>query len=113
MLGTVPIPVPMNEEIFDKKWGDLDDRTELDDDKHREFVEDSFQLYEQTGFSDTFHSPYDDDTYNHNGKPFKVLRRATEEEYDLETLPVWLVEFEGEPEPFYCYPEEICKIEEK
>ena len=111
-LGPVPIPAPMNKEIFDKKWGGVDP-WDLEEDKLTEMKEDAFQMYEQTGFSDTFHSPYDDDTYNHNGKPFKVLRRATEEECDLETLPVWLVEFEGEPEPFYCYPEEICKIEEK
>lgn len=98
----------MTKKEFEQKWGNIDPH-ELEVDKLTENKEDAFNMYEGIGFSDTFHSPYDDDTYNHNGKPFKVLRRATKEECDLEALPVWLVEFDGEQEPFYCYPEEICR----
>ena len=41
---------------------------------------------------------------------FEVIRRATEEECDLEAMPLWLIRFENGDEA-YCYPEEICKIE--
>ena len=98
------------ERDFTEKWRGVDTDA-LEDDKFREFKEDCFNFYEQTGFSKTFHSPYDE-YGEHNGKPFKVLRRATEGEVDLEAMPVWVVEFEGEPEPCWCYPEEICVAEE-
>lgn len=101
----------MTLEEFDKKWGGVDTDA-LEEQKFTEFKNDCFDMYETTGFSKTFHSPYDDSTYNHNGKPFKVLRRATVGEVDIEAMPVWVVEFEGEPEPFWCYPEEICVVEE-
>jgi len=96
---------------FNRKWAgkvvdDMDEATLL------EFKNDCFDLYESEGFSEVFHSPYDDEYYQHNGKPFKVLRRAEVGEVDLEAMPVWVVEFEGEPEPFYCYPEEICEIDD-
>jgi hypothetical protein len=101
----------MTKEAFDKKWGGIstDDMT---DEEFAQFKDDCFEFYEATGFSDFFHSPYDE-TYHLNGKPFKVLRRATPEEADLEAMPIWAVQFEGHDEPFYCYPEEICKAEEK
>ena len=101
----------MTEQEFDKKWGKIDTDT-LNDEQFKAFKDDCFEMYETTGFSDTFHSPYDEN-HEHNGKPFKVLRRATPEECDLEAMPLWLVTFEGEEEPYYCYPEEICKAEEK
>ena len=102
----------MTEQEFHKKWGNIDPDT-LDEEQLKAFKDDAFNMYETTGFSDTFHSPYDYDENNeHNGKPFKVLRRATPEECDLEAMPLWLVAFEGEEEPYYCYPEEICKAEE-
>lgn len=100
----------MTEQEFNDKWAGVNtDR--LPDDQFRQFKQDCFSMYETTGFSDTFHSPYEDTGNNHNGKPFKVLRRANENECDLEAMPIWVIQFEDEDEPCYCYPEEICKIE--
>lgn len=101
----------MTREEFNEKWSGISTDV-MTDEEYYQFKQDCFELYETTGFSEKFHSPYDCDTYNHNGKPFKVLRRATEAECDLEAMPIWVVKFEEEDEPFYCYPEEICKIEE-
>ncbi len=97
----------MKQEEFNQKWGGIcvDDMT---DSELKQFKADCFELYESEGFSPTFHSPYDD-TGTHNGKPFKVIRRATEKECDLEAMPVWVVTFDGENDTYYCYPEEICK----
>jgi len=100
----------MTEQEFDKKWGKIIPDT-LNDEQFKAFKDDCFDMYETTGFSDTFHSPYDQNN-EHNGKPFKVLRRATPEECDIESMPLWLIAFEGEEKPYYCYPEEICKAEE-
>ena len=101
----------MTEQEFNKKWGKINPDA-LDDEQMKAFKDDAFNMYETTGFSKAFHTPYDD-SEGHNGKPFKVLRRATPKEADIETMPVWLVAFEGEKEPCYCYPEEICKVAEK
>ena len=102
----------MTEQELIAKWGADCDPYELSEEDCIAYKNDCFDLYESEGFSDTFHSPYDDEIYKHNGKHFKVLRRATIEECDVETLPIWLVQFEGEEEPYYCYAEEICKSEE-
>ena len=102
----------MTKKEFDEKWGGISTNV-MTDEEFYQFKMDCFEMYESTGFSKTFHSPYDDEGYNHNGKPFRVLRRATEAECDLEAMPLWVVEFEGEQEPYYCYPEEICEIEQE
>lgn len=102
------------ERDFQEKWRGVD-IDGLDEDKLREFKEDCFNLYEQTGFLEIFSSPYDDignglQTDEHNGMRFEVIRRATEKECDLEAMPLWLVKFENGDEA-YCYPEEIAVIE--
>lgn len=102
------------ERDFKEKWGDVD-VDELPDEKFREFKDDCFRLYEQTGFLELFDSPYDDiggGKHEHNGMRFEVIRRATPEECDLEAMPLWLVKFENGDEA-YCYPEEIALIEHK
>ena len=96
----------MTKTKFRLKWDDID-TDNLPDEEYREFKNDCFLMYETYGFSKTFHSPYDDEG-EHNGKPFKVVRRATTEECDIEAMPIWVVEFVGETEPCFCYPEEIC-----
>lgn len=96
---------------FEIKWGHVDrNYTTFEDEL--EFVEDAFEMYEQTGFLDTFESPYDDKSKN--GLPFKVIRRASyvQDDIDLECLPQWVIEFENK-EQMFCYPEEICKIEKQ
>lgn len=98
----------MDKKDFNPKWLNklIDDMT---DEELQEFKDHCFAEYEETGFIEKFDSPYDDDG-EHNGMTFKVIRRATTEEVDVETMPVWLVEFEN-GDTAYCYPEEICKAE--
>jgi hypothetical protein len=100
------------ERDFQEKWGEVDTYY-LSDDELRDFKNDCFYLYEQTGFLELFDSPYDDiggGLHEHNGMRFEVIRRATEEESDLEAMPLWFVRFENGDEA-YCYPEEIALIE--
>ena len=98
----------MTETDFRNKWGSIrtDDMT---DEQFLEFKNDCYEMYEETGFIDKFDSPYDDEG-EHNGMPFKVVRRATQEEVDIEAMPLWFVEFKN-GDTAYCYPEEICKAE--
>lgn len=102
----------MTEIEFNNKWGNIntDDMTE---EQFLEFKNDCYEMYEETGFIDKFDSPYDDiggGEHEHNGMAFKVLRRATQDEVDIEAMPIWLIEFEN-GDTAYCYPEEICKAE--
>lgn len=96
----------MTEKDFNAKWLHrlVDDMT---DQEFLEFKNDCFSVYEETGFLEKFDSPYDDEG-EHNGMTFKVIRRATTKECDLEAMPIWFVEFEN-GDTAYCYPEEICK----
>lgn len=98
----------MTEKEFDKKWSEIIVE-DLTDAELAEFKNDCFNMYETTGFKEKFDSPYDEQR-EHNGMTFKVLRRATANECDLESIPLWLVEFEN-GDTAYCYPEEICLIE--
>lgn len=107
------------ERDFKEKWAGVD-IDELETDKLREFKDDCFNLYEQTGFLEIFDSPFDDTgggDHEHNGMRFEVIRRATEYnsetgegECDLVAMPLWLVRFENGDEAL-CYPEEIAVIE--
>ena len=95
----------MTNEMFNKKWSNVNIDT-LTFDQLVEYKSDCFALWESRGFLDKFNSPYDED--NHNGKPFKVLRRAEEGEVDIEAMPIWVVKF-ADGDTAYCYPEEICR----
>lgn len=99
------------EKAFKAKWDGID-REDMTDEQLTAFMEDCFTLYETTGFADTIRSPYTDQS-SHNGKPFKVIRRATTEECDMESMPQWVVKIEGSDEEVFCFPEEICKLERK
>ena len=98
----------MTKEEFDQKWDGIDTET-MDDATYRQFKNDCFDMYESTGFVDVFHSPYSDEE-PHNGMKFQVVRRATNIEVDIEAQPMWVVKFENGHEG-YCFPEEICKVE--
>lgn len=63
-------------------------------------------LIETTGFADTIRSTYTDQS-SHNGKPFKVIRRAATEECDMKSMPQWVVKTEGSEDEVFCFPEEI------
>lgn len=104
----------MTEKDFTAKWSGIkvDDMT---NEQLTEYKNDCFDMYEETGFLEKFDSPYDNISggqHKHNGMGFKVLRRATVEECDLETMPLWFVEFEN-GDTAYCYPEEICALEKE
>lgn len=98
----------MTPEKFDTKWGSVS-VDNMSDEQLEEFKNDCFELYELTGFLDEFNSPYDEHG-EHNGMTFKVLRRATKHECDIEALPLWEVLFENGDKAL-CYPEEICRYE--
>ncbi len=99
------------EKAFKAKWDGID-REDMTDEQLTVFIEDCFTLYETTGFADTFRSPYSDMS-DYNGRPFKVIRRATAEECDIESMPMWVVKIEGNDDEVFCFPEEICKLERK
>ena len=98
----------MTKEEFEKKWNGVS-TDEMTDTQFCAFKEDAFSMYEETGFLSRFDSPYDEGG-EHNGMEFKVLRRATAAECDLEAMPLWFVQFQN-GDTAYCYPEEICKVE--
>jgi len=86
-----------------------------------EFVNKCFDEYEKEGFSKVFISPYDlGENINRQGKSFKVLGRVRpttetdngEDTADLETLPMWRIQFE-DGEIMGAYPEEIIPSEIK
>lgn len=85
------------------------ERSDLDENEHRLFVTDCFDTYEGFGFIDTFQSPFEENE-KYNGRKFTVLRRLTEEDADLECLPMWRIRF-GKGKEFDAYPEEICFAE--
>ena len=92
---------------FEKKWANVS-MEEMDENQLREFKNDCFAMYENGGFLEKFDSPYDEQG-EHNGMTFKVLSRATEKDFDLESMPIWHIEFQN-GDKAYCYPEEICKL---
>ena len=98
----------MTEKEFNEKWGNVDTDL-LHDEDFIEFKNDCFELYEDSGFIKHFDSPYDEHG-EHNGMRFKVIRRATDKECDIEAMPIWFIEFEN-GDTAYCYPEEIAVIE--
>lgn len=91
---------------FDEKWNNENFSI------CNEYIEDCFDMYETEGFADTFES-IDTEFKKFNGKPFRVIRRCNEVDgFDLEVLPVWLVELEDGTQ-IQAFPDEICSIERK
>ena len=98
----------MTPQEFKDKWGDTDPWDIEDENVLRRYKEDCFKMWEKTGFKERYMSKVDPDE-PYNNTPFKVLRRATEEEYELHCMPLWLVElYDGHTA--YCGPDEICKL---
>ena len=81
------------------------DRDEMPLDELKEFIDDCYTAYEESGFSDKFWSPYDQ-YKNRIGQRFKVIRRIESSENDIEVLPMWEIMFEDGLTTF-AYPEEI------
>lgn len=101
----------MTEKELNEKWGaDYDPYNAETEEEVVEFKNDCFDMYEQGGFSERYFSPYEE-TSCYNGMKFDVIRRATtDDDIDLESLPIWVIKFEN-GETAYCYPEEITKLE--
>ena len=87
-------------------------REEMTTEEHLMFVDYWFNEYEKGGFCEIFKSPFElkDKDQPYIGKPFKVIGRVTTEGADLETLPMWCIEFE-DGHKMNAYPEEITVIE--
>ena len=93
-------------------------REEMTEEREREFINDCFNMYEKEGFAKVFWSQGSDYKEYHN-KPFKVLGRTTEQEADIECLPMWNIQFQ-DGFTTSAYPDEIipremiengCKLE--
>lgn len=100
----------LNEKYFD----DDHDRTDLSDEKHREYLGKAFDLYEACGFEETLPDDiaglYEEDA-KHIGMKFRVVSRCEEgERWDLESLPAWNIEFE-DGHRMEVYPEDISLLE--
>ena len=87
-------------------------KDEMTEERMREFVKDCFDTYEQTEkVADTFWE-LGGDFPDYVGKPFQIIGRVTEEDADLECLPMWKIRFEDGKE-MEAYPEEIFEREQK
>lgn len=95
------------EQAFDSKWPE---KPSADSNRFKEYVEDLFGLYEQTGFADTFQTTYSD-RLPRNGETFEVVRRAKAEDgIEEDQQPMWLIRFDDDTTTF-AYPEEITNLE--
>lgn len=99
-----------------KTWQDLNKkfqmcRHEMTIEQEKEFINYCFDLYEKEGFHDKFWSQ-GGDFQELIGKTFNVLSRCTEDECDLECLPMWNIEFKNGVK-IQAYPDEIIFREMK
>lgn len=95
-------------EEFEQKYKN-EMRDFMTEEREREFVNDYCNCCEAEGFNNVYWSPYTE-WENYYGKPFKVIKRATERENDLEVLPMWIIQFE-DGKRIQAYPEEIVTSE--
>lgn len=98
----------MTNKEFNEKWNGRY-RPGMELSETREYISDCFDMFETEGFCNLFESPYGNMKEN-NGKTFKVIRRCTEKDWDVECLPAWVIEFQ-DGQRIDALPEEICKIE--
>lgn len=106
-------------------------REEMTHEEEIAFVDYWFDKYEAEGFSKVFCSPYDIDTEtdvcsnksgsHRNGQPYKVLDRVKpwsgvgcmeQNEADIQTLPMWNIQFE-DGYKMGAYAEEVIPSEIK
>ena len=100
-------------EKYGKKFADYGSRDDMPEEILRSFVSACFDVYEYVGFKPIFESPYEvfpEGLVDNNGKPFTVISRCTEDQCDLDSLPMWNIKF---ADGYECqaYPEEICYAE--
>lgn len=89
------------------------ERDDLSWEQEKSFVLKTYDLYEKEGFSQGFHTPYQEDE-SRNGQPFTVLERISpdNEGFYLEGLPMWRIEF-ADGKRTCAFPEEIMESEQK
>lgn len=96
-------------------WVDLENaypecRSEMSDEREREFLTHCYRLCREQGFCETF-STCSEDTEKHNGKTFEVLKELWDDEHaDIQYLPVWLIKLEC-GEEIHAFADEICQAE--
>ena len=96
------------EQAFDLRWKNTN--VYESEETLRQYNEEIFDLYEKTGFADTFVTSYSDKAPR-NGETFEVVRRAGEEDgMGPEALPMWLIRFDDDTTAV-AYPEEITLLE--
>lgn len=86
-----------------------EDRSDMSEEREKEFVEDCFSCYESEGFAKKFWTPFESHR-KRKGQTFEVVRRLTEEDCDLCILPMWNIKFE-DGIVTGAYPEEIIPRE--
>lgn len=118
-----PTPTkPMTQEEFDKKWGKITQHIIWDaisrgrmTEKHIEiFLDDIHNMYETTGFTETYEMPLFESEKNivHYGMKYDIIRRGTMKEFEESEFPIYLVRFENGDEEL-VEAEEIALAEEK
>lgn len=81
----------------------------MSEEEEREFINDYTNCCEEEGFNNVYWTPYEE-LKDCKGKKFKVLRRLTEKECDLDAMPMWEIQFE-DGTVRGAYPEEIIPSE--
>lgn len=81
----------------------------MSEEEEREFINDYTNCCEEEGFNNVYWTPYEE-LKDCKGKKFKVLRRLTEKECDLDAMPMWEIQFE-DGTVRGAYPEEIVPSE--
>lgn len=87
-------------------------REDMNHTEEKRFVKYLYDLYEHYGFVKYFCPTADLCTSDkpYIGKPFIVKERCLEgKEFDLESLPAWIIQFNDGHE-MIAYPEEICLL---
>lgn len=98
---------PETYEDLAKKWGDCPDRQKMTSDKEREYVSDWYGIAKNLQTKPFEPSRSDDDEYA--GQTFMATGILTEDEADLECLPMWKITMKDGHE-LHVTCDEIFKI---
>ncbi|MBQ8482815.1 MAG: hypothetical protein IJ504_00760 [Bacteroidales bacterium] len=84
----------MNYKELINKWGDCPDRQKMTARQEREYVDDWYQT--GTSLPTKPYSPLSSEDKDYEGQEFEVVGILTEEEADLECLPIWKIRMKDE-----------------
>lgn len=97
-------------DVLFPEWKNADmSREKMTEEREREWVDFCFDAYENGGFAETFRTPYEGEA-EHVGEKFSVIGRVSENDADMECLPMWTILLESGKE-IDAFPEEICLTE--